>query len=430
MNNLPGLLIGLLCLILLLDLVVVAAHTAFRSTTLARLLALRKTAEKSAARTLTLLNAGRKTRITLRLVNAFTHLCLAGLFLALLNTPTTQNFWINFGALTLSALVLGLLEALVAEQILMQPENWLIRLSGFIQFWQFLLLPVLLISQTMGGESSGPAEPTGTVVTEAELKTMVDVGQQDGVLEQEERKMIFSIFDLGDTLAREIMVPRIDVLALDASTPVEQAVHALLQSGYSRLPVYENTIDNIQGLVYAKDLLNAWHAGRQINSLRELLRPAYFVPEAKRVDQLLTEMQARQIHMAIVVDEYGGVAGLVTLEDIVEEIVGEIRDEFDQGEEAFYQQVGPDEYICSGRMTLDDFNELLEVQLPDEDADTLGGFIYSSIGRVPNGGETLEIGNLMLTVEQISKRRIHKVRARKLSAQNTVVEEPNHDAKS
>lgn len=429
MNNLIGLLLTLLGLVLLLDLIAVAAHTAFRSTNLARLLALRKTAEKTAARALSLLNSGRKTRITLRLLNTFTHLCLAGILLALLNMPTVQNFWVNFGALALSALVLGLLESLVAEQVLVQPENWLIRLSGFIQVFGGVLLPVLLLTQAMGGESNGLAEPTGSVVTEAELKTMVDASQQDGVLEQEERKMIFSIFDLGDTLAREIMVPRIDVLAIDAQMPIEQVVASLLQSGYSRLPVYETTIDNIQGLVYAKDLLNAWHAKRQVNSLRELLRPAYFIPEAKRVDQLLTEMQARQIHMAIVVDEYGGVAGLVTLEDIVEEIVGEIRDEFDQGEEAFYQQVAPHEYICSGRMDLDDFNELLEVQLPNEDADTLGGFIYSSIGRVPNGGETLQIDDLILTVEQISKRRIHKVRAKKFSTENTVSEETNHVAK-
>lgn len=430
MNSIIGLLLTLLALTLLLDLTVVAAHTAFRGTNLPRLLGLRKTAEKSVARALTLLNAGRKTRVSLRLLNTFTHLCLAGLLLALLNTPTMQNFWVNFGALALSALVLGLLEALITEQILLQPENWLMRLSGFIQFWSFLLLPVLFLAQAMGGETNGTAEPTGNVVTEAELKTMVDAGQQDGVLEQEERKMIFSIFDLGDTLAREIMVPRIDVLAIDANTPIEQAVTALLQSGYSRLPVYETAIDNIQGLVYAKDLLNAWHAGRRIDSLRELLRPAYFVPEAKRVDQLLTEMQDRQIHMAIVVDEYGGVAGLVTLEDIVEEIVGEIRDEFDHGEEAFYQQVGAQEYICSGRMALDDFNELLAVQLPDDDADTLGGFIYSSIGRVPTGGETLEIDDLVLTVEQISKRRIHKVRARKISVENTASEEQDHATKS
>jgi CBS domain containing-hemolysin-like protein len=224
--------------------------------------------------------------------------------------------------------------------------------------------------------------------------------------------MIYSIFQLSQTLAREIMVPRIDMLALEAQTPLVEAVDALLQSGHSRVPVYEETVDKTLGLLYVKDLLRAWREGNQPGSLHELLRPAYFVPEAKKVDELLAEMQSQRIHMAVVVDEYGGVAGLVTLEDIVEEILGEIRDEYDQGEEAPYQVLKNGETLFLGRVDLDDFNEIMGSELPKDEADTLGGYIYSQVGRVPSVGEVVQKDNLVLTVEQVSARRIRKVRAR------------------
>jgi CBS domain containing-hemolysin-like protein len=207
------------------------------------------------------------------------------------------------------------------------------------------------------------------------------------------------------------MIPRIDLLALDADTSLEEAILALNKSGHSRVPVYEESIDNVIGLLYAKDLLRAHIEGQNIQSLRNLLRPAYFVPEAKKVDELLREMQARSIHMALVVDEYGGIAGLVTLEDIVEEIVGEIRDEYDAGEEQLYEKVSDNEYIFHGRIDLDDFNSVMNTDLPKDAADTLGGYIYSQIGRVPTGGEQVEAGNLVLTVEMVSGRRIRRVRA-------------------
>ena len=228
--------------------------------------------------------------------------------------------------------------------------------------------------------------------------------------------MIHEIFELGDTLAREIMVPRIDMLALDIDTPLTEALDVLLKSGHSRLPVYEESIDNILGLLYAKDLLRIWREGSQSASLRSLLRPAYFVPEAKNVDELMVEMQAKRIHMAIVVDEYGGVAGLVTIEDIIEEIFGEIRDEYDSGEEAPYQEIKDDGYIFLGRVDLDDFNEIMGSNLLKGDADTLAGYIYNRLGRVPTAGEVVQEGALKLTVEQVSARRIRKVRAEWLPA--------------
>jgi len=222
--------------------------------------------------------------------------------------------------------------------------------------------------------------------------------------------MIYSIFKLGDTLVREVMVPRIYITSVEADITIQDAADALLSSGYSRVPVYDDTIDNIVGLLYARDLLRALREASQVTALRELLRPAYFVPEAKKVDELLDEMQARRVHMALVVDEYGGIAGLVTLEDIVEEIVGEIRDEYDQAEEMPFQRLNENEVLFLGRVDLDDLNEVMHSDLPKDEAETLGGFIYSQIGRVPENGESLKVGDLVLTVEQVSGRRIRKVR--------------------
>ena len=190
----------------------------------------------------------------------------------------------------------------------------------------------------------------------------------------------------------------------------------VLESGHSRLPVYEETIDNIIGLLYAKDLLE-WQVNGNNNierEIRTLLKPAYFIPEAKRVDKLLREMQARGVHLSVVVDEYGGMAGLVTLEDIVEEIVGEIRDEYDQLEEDPYEQVSADEYVFQGRIDIEDINDLIGTHLTREISDTLAGFIIGEIGVVPEGGESVEVEDWVLTVEQVAGRSIRSVRAKRI----------------
>jgi len=285
-----------------------------------------------------------------------------------------------------------------------------------------LALPVAIAKRTNGDE------PKTQGVTEDEIKTLLDTGEKEGVLEQDERQMIFSIFQFGDTLAREIMVPRIDMFALEVNTPINKAAEAVLQSGYSRVPVYEEKIDNILGLLYTKDMLKVWLEDNQYDSLRDLLRPANFIPESKKVDDLLAEMQDERIHIAIVADEYGGVAGLVTLEDIVEEIVGEIRDEYDQGEEALFQKINDAEYLFHGRIDLDDVNEMLGVSLPTEEADTLGGFIYNQLGRVPKAKENIQLNGLTLNIEQISGRRIQKVRATIIAENSELSNEENKDA--
>lgn len=251
-------------------------------------------------------------------------------------------------------------------------------------------------------------------VTEEEIKTLVDEGSEDGLIEDDEKAMIYSVFKFGDTLAREVMVPRIDMVAVDLKTNLKDALDTIIKAGHSRIPVYEDTIDNIKGLLYAKDLLNVWQRGEEIGDLASLLRAPYFVPESKKAADLLAEFQTRKVHLAIVIDEYGGTAGLVTLEDLIEEIVGEIRDEYDLLEEEEYQKISSTEYICDAGLDLDDLNELLDAELPTDESDTLGGFIFTALGKVPEVGDKVVAEGIEMEVLTLNGRRIQKVRVTKI----------------
>jgi len=404
--------IGLL-VFLLLDLITCAARSALMNTNLARLLAQREQMITQVSRTTALLSDITRTKASLDLFQFIMRILVAG-FALLIFVPWTATpyHWVySLGVLLLAAVITFFFEWSIEIYVSHHPETWALRLSGFTRVLNIVMMPLLALPLRMTGSSKSNHEGS---VTETELISMVEAGQEEGVLEQEEQQMIVSIFRLGDTLVREIMVPRIDILALDVNTPFDQAMDALQQSGHSRIPIFKDRVDNVLGLLYAKDLLGIWREGKREVSLSEHLRQAYFVPEAKKADELLAELQAKRIHMAIVVDEYGGVAGLVTLEDIVEEIVGEIRDEYDQAEELLYQAINEDEYLFQGRIDLDDFNDIMGTELPNSEADTLSGLIYSRIGRVPTAGDNVQVDNLQLTVEQISGQRIRKVRAQRL----------------
>jgi len=357
-----------------------------------------------------------RLRITLRLTVVLSHFILAGLFWLLLNEwfPISLGVSAEVALLAVAALVMVLLEYLLEGLILRRPEHWALRLLWIGRLLDFILSPISGVLLRLLG-SSAALQRQQPSVTDDELKNWVEAVPAEGSLEKGEREMIYSIFQFGDTLCREIMVPRIDVYGLEVNTALSEAIEAFARSGHSRIPVYSDTIDTILGILYAKDLLRA-----RLNpaaEIRKLLRLPYYVPEAKKVDELLREMQGRGVHMAIVVDEYGGTAGIVTMEDIVEEIVGDIRDEYDQGEELLYQMVGPDEYVFVGRIDVEEVNELLGTHLTRDVADTLGGYIYGEIGRIPSGGEQLELEDWALTLEQVSGRRIRRVRAQRNSAE-------------
>jgi CBS domain containing-hemolysin-like protein len=406
--------IGLI-IFLLLDLLTTAARSAFSNSSLARILAQREEMGSQVNRTTELLSNIPRMQASLNVFQSILRFFIAGLSLLLFVPWTSTQYQLPYsiGVLLIASLVTFFLEWLIDTAVSHHPETWAMRLSSYVRVIHLVMSPMLAVPFLFVSSSETNQEGS---VTETELISLVEAGQEEGVLEQEEQKMIVSIFRLGDTLVREIMVPRIDVLALDVNTPIDQTMDSLKKSGHSRVPVFQDSVDNILGLLYAKDLLGIWREGKREVSLSDHLRPAYFVPEAKKADELLAELQAKRIHMAIVVDEYGGVAGLVTLEDIVEEIVGEIRDEYDQAEELVFQAINDDEYLFQGRIDLDDFNDIMGTELPNSEADTLSGLIYSRIGRVPTAGDNVQIEGLQLTVEQVSGQRIRKVRAQRITS--------------
>lgn len=279
-----------------------------------------------------------------------------------------------------------------------------------LMVWLFspLVAALLVLSQLLA-RALGSDSLVNTVTTE-EILTLINEGYTGGTIEDEEKEMIFSILQLDQTLAREVMIPRPDIAAVEVNTPIMEAQDIFVETGFSRIPVYDGNIDNIVGLLYAKDILSLWaNGGLNGHSVRALVRSVHYVPETLPADELLRDLQTRNVHMAIVVDEYGGTSGLVTIENLLEEIVGDIRDEYDINEEYEYIQNSDDEYIIDASMDLDDINELLGAHLSTDDSDTLGGYIYTTIGRVPIVGEVIETDELILRVRSLEGRRIRKV---------------------
>jgi putative hemolysin len=248
----------------------------------------------------------------------------------------------------------------------------------------------------------------GPFVTEEDLRAMADVAADEEAIEREESELIHSIFEFGDTVVREVMLPRPDMVAIEADATVEEGIERAIEGGFSRIPAYEDSTDNIIGLVYLKDLVRRARAGAGNEPVRASLREAVFVPEQKRVAELLREMQKQQFHMAIVVDEHGGTAGLVTLEDLLEEIVGEITDEYDvEGPSVEHLPAGG--LRVPGKTAIGDVNEELGVELPDDEWDTVGGLVFSLLGHVPQEGETITFEGLRFRTERVQGRRIVSV---------------------
>ena len=245
--------------------------------------------------------------------------------------------------------------------------------------------------------------------SEEELQELIDASEQQGIIDEGEGEMIQSILELDETILREIMIPRTDMVSIDADAPFSQILDAILESGHSRIPVYQNNVDNIIGLVYAKDLLRYW--GRPIDSipLDEIMRPPYLVPESKQVSVLLKEFQEARVHIAIVIDEYGGTSGLVTIEDLIEEIVGEIQDEYDLEEQLLVEQADGT-LLVDARLSIEEFEEYFDIEVAREKFDTVGGYVVEQCGRVPAVGETVHTDKFDITVVQGDQRVLRQLR--------------------
>ena len=280
----------------------------------------------------------------------------------------------------------------------------------FLPVYAVLVLPTLLLQKA---QTAFVSEDDNRTLKEEELRNIVELETEEGTIEAEEREMIESIFDFGETTVKEVMIPRIDMISAEITATPQELLELIQQSWHSRIPIYEERIDNIKGVVYVKDiLLNL--ATDQPWSIPEIMRAPYFVPETKTLDDLMAELKREKVHMAIVVGEYGGTSGLITMEDIIEEIVGEIQDEYDDEEPLFEWREGDEVLIADARIDIEDLNDVLHVELPQEGYETLGGFIFNALGHVPQTGENLEYDHLSIEILEVVGQRITRVKISKL----------------
>ena len=286
---------------------------------------------------------------------------------------------------------------------------WVARpLRFFIVFFAPLATFALWLSDLFVRPFGLTATFAAPMITEEELRAMVEASAQSGAIEEDEKEIIRNVISFGDTDVRQVMTPRIDVKAVDAGAGLPALLELIVESGHSRIPVYETSVDTIVGIVHAKDLLPALARGERELDLRPLMRVPLMVPENRRIDDLLDEFRRSNVQMAIIQDEYGGTAGLVTVEDLLEELVGEIQDEYDQ-ENAQFHTLHPGVYRIDARMAIDDLNDLLDLDLPHEDFDTVGGFVFGQFGRQPEAGESVQYENLDFTVDKTDGRRVDEI---------------------
>ncbi len=301
-------------------------------------------------------------------------------------------------------------EALPKNISVRNPDRAAIRSANIVSFL-VRFPPVSLVSSIVIGLARliipGELDPFGAV-SEEELLAMADAALEGDVIEDEERELIHSVINFGDTVAREVMVPRPDVVSASVAQTVSEVVDIILEAGISRVPIYSGSLDNVVGIVFAKDLLRAERDGGRDLAVETLMRPAHFVPETKPVAELLRDMQNGKYHMAIIIDEYGSTVGLVTLEDLLEELVGDITDEYDS-EVQEVLEISSGEWEVSGSMSVDDLGELLEVDLPEGDWDTVGGMLLGLLGHLPISGEEVETSGFIFRADQVTSRRVEKV---------------------
>ncbi len=287
-----------------------------------------------------------------------------------------------------------------------------LAMASIVYFLGRVLAPIgrllVLASNAIMAPLPGRGLPKGPFATQEEIRHLLAEAEEEEEIEEEERELITSIFEFGDTIVREVMVPRPDMVAIQADASLDAALETIVTAGYSRVPVYDGDTDNIVAVLYAKDIMKRVHEGSKDTRLTDLGREPMFVPEQKKVAELLREMQQARTHIAIVIDEYGGTAGLVTIEDLIEEIVGEIVDEYDQ-EEPLVEPIDDRTIRVDAKMPIDEVNELLSVELPHDEWDTVGGLVFGLTGRVPIAGEKLTYDSLEFTTERVTGRRIQKV---------------------
>ncbi|MGA8015916.1 MAG: hemolysin family protein [Candidatus Dormiibacterota bacterium] len=404
-----GILLGLS---LILAAFAAAAETALTSVSRIRMRSLAEDGNPRAVRVVHLHNDPNAYLSTILSVNTVA-VIVASATTALIVTTTARSVPEALFTALLSIFVLVFCEIAPKSLALRFNERFALRLGAPVQLLTTVLRPLILgltVVARLLLRAATRGRPPGPFVTEEELKLILAMGEREGVVEQEERQMIDGILEMTDKAVHEVMVPRIDVIGIEASQSVAELISLIIEHGHSRIPVYEDTIDNVVGVIYAKDLLSHGVRSGDARPLRSLARDPYFTPESKRVGELLREMQERKIHMAVVVEEHGGTAGIVTFEDLIEEIVGPIRDEYDISEKEEFQFLSDREVLMSARFPVDDAAEMLHLNVGETEADTIGGLVYERLGEIPKPGEAIKLGNATVTVESVRRQAIQSVR--------------------
>jgi magnesium and cobalt exporter, CNNM family len=403
------------------------AETAFVKASRIKLTELAGRGDRRAVRVLGLMQHQERTLNSVLLLLLGSQMVSATLLGSVLE-PTFGTAGLLFGSLLEITVFFTFAEVAPKTYAVTHPERAVLRMSGLLYFVTHFA-PLRVLSRGFIGLANivlpGRGLAKGPFVTENEILTMADVAADEAEIETEERELIHSIFEFGDTVVREVMLPRPDMVAVEADATVDEAVNTMISAGFSRVPAYDDTTDNIIGLVYLKDLVGLQTAGRGSEPVRDAAREAVYVPESKRVAELLRDMQHEKYHMAIVVDEYGGTAGLVTLEDLLEEIVGEITDEYDV-EEPRVEHLPNGALRCPGRTPIDEVNEELDVNLPDDEWDTVGGLVFNTLGHVPEEGECVTVDGIEFCAERVQGRRIVSVLVTRVSADDDVPESIIH----
>lgn len=389
------------------------AETACTAVSSLKLRSLVERKVKHAALLQDILENPRKLLTTLLLGSSFCNVAASALatsfFLSLFQLMGPFNFIVEMAIVTIAvtACILIIGEIIPKMIALKNPHKTALIMATAIHNTILVLSPfiVLLNFFTHGlSKRLGVSFDSEHLVTTEDIKTLVTVGEEEGLIDDVEKQMIHSIFDFSETIVRQIMTPRPDAVCMDVKSTVSEVIYLIQEHGHSRIPLYEDKIDNIVGIVFAKDLLSV---GSGSLSVRKFMREIFFIPETQNIVDLLHQMKRSKFHLAAVVDEYGGFSGLVTMEDIIEEIMGEIQDEYDEDEKPLFTELSPGRFLVDAGMNIDDLGDKLKIKFPmEEDFDTIGGFVLSLSGKFPLKGEILEYDCIKIKVNEVSKKRI------------------------
>ena len=413
---------SIIIVLLILSAFFSSSETALTTVSRMRILSLAEEGNSSAVTLLKVIDNKEKMLSAILIGNNIVNISVSSVT-TILVTDLFGNYAVSIATAILTVLVLIFGEITPKTLATINNEKLALRFASVVYWLMYILTPVIFLinklsSLVMKLFRIDKSEKKSTY-TENELKTIVNVSHAEGVIEADEREMLQNIFEFGDRQAKDIMIPRLDVCMIDVDSTYEEIMDVFQANRYTRIPVYENTTDNVIGIINIKDLLLYRH-GESFN-IRNYLRQPYFTYEYKGLSDLLLEMKKASVNITIVLDEYGAASGLLTLEDLIEEIVGDIRDEYDYDEEDELRPINENEYIAEAHMKLDDLNDMLKINLSSPEYDSVGGFIIEKLDRIAKSGDIVETPDVTLIVDSINKNRIEKVHIilHKQSSENT-----------